>query len=156
MTSVRQAFVKEKNCKFCQIYWFSVLLSGDGCMCVQTGYHLRSFSPFMLMSPCYSVGRFDMSPGENTWKAIKPVVGLVCASCKPLLVNTTVGCTQVHWLDGEKGRGRYSAKNACPNKPFSHTFGLEIRFFFNRVRNWANNFTCYHWKLNFVRICFQK
>lgn len=154
--SVRQALVWVKTWRFCQIYWFSMLLSGDRCMCIQTGCHLRSFSPFMLTSACYSVGRFDTSPGENTWNAIKPVVGLVCASCKPPLVNTPVGCTQVHWLDGEEKRGRYSAKNVHPNKPFSHTFGLEIWFFFNRVRNWANNFTCYHWKLNFVRIVLQK
>lgn len=113
-------------------------------------------APPCLTSVCYSVGRFNTSPGENTWNAIKLVVGLVCASCKPPLVNTTVGCTQVHWLDGEEGRGRYSAKNAHPNKPFSHTLGLEIRFFFNQVRNWANNSSCCHWKCNFVRIFGQK
>lgn len=68
-----------------------------------------SFSPpFMLTPACYSVGRFDTSPGENTWNAIKPVVGLVCASCKPPLVNTTVGCTQVHWL-GWRGWGEGDA-----------------------------------------------
>ena len=68
-----------------------------------------SFSPpFMLTPARYSVGRFDTSPGENTWNAIKPVVGLVCASCKPPLVNTTVGCTQVHWL-GWRGLGEGDA-----------------------------------------------
>lgn len=68
------------------------------------------FRPFMLTPACYSVGRFDASPGENTWNAIKPVVGLVCASCEPPLVNTTVGCTQVHWLDGEEERGEIHCK----------------------------------------------
>lgn len=81
-------------------------LSGHVFMWIQTACHLRSISPFMLMLACYSVGRFDTSPGENTWNAIKFVVGLVCASCKPPLVNMTVGCTQEHWLDGEEGRER--------------------------------------------------
>lgn len=133
---------KKKTAKFCQMYWFLWCYLGMFSCGFKTACHLHSFSPFMLTPACYSVGRFDTSPGENTWNAIKSVVGLVCASCKPPLVNMTVGCTQEHWLDEEEGRGRYSAKNAHPNKPFSHTFGIEIRFFFNQVRNWANNFTC--------------
>lgn len=105
MTFVRRAFVDEKKKKnpANAVNW--------GWLHVHSNRAAISSSfspPFMLTPARYSVGRFDTSPGENTWNAIKPVVGLVCASCKPPLVNTTVGCTQVHWL-GWRGLGEGDA-----------------------------------------------